>query len=184
MQMTGSHISENRSESWRWYLVFTKPRREDTAQENLERQGYRVYFPKTQQKVRFRGRWEDRVESLFPRYLFVQLNAALQSLGPIRSTSGVASVVHFGKEYVVVPDAIVKKLVSEADPETGLHRAKPKASLQLGVAVQIISGALAGVHGILESINADHRVALLLTLLGRETRVSVSCGDIAVSLVA
>src|SRR5882757_6361948 len=87
-----------------WHLVFTKPLGETTAKLNLERQGYRVYFPRLQEKILSRGRWRDRIGALFPRYLFVQLNAALQSLAPIRSTLGVTNVVRFGNDFVTVPD--------------------------------------------------------------------------------
>ena len=35
-----------------WYLIYTKPRRERAALENLERQGYQAYLP----RVRVRRR--------------------------------------------------------------------------------------------------------------------------------
>ena len=39
-----------------WYLVYTKPRQEQTARHQLERQGYPVYLPMTQ-RSRKRGKF-------------------------------------------------------------------------------------------------------------------------------
>ena len=39
-----------------WYLIFTKPRQENLARENLERQGFTTYLPLTQQSRRRNGK--------------------------------------------------------------------------------------------------------------------------------
>src|SRR4030095_2041604 len=96
---------------FRWFLVLTRPASEQLAKTNLERQGYRVYYPRLLRPSLQRGRWVERVVSLFPRYLFLQLDAARQSLAPVRSTLGVANLVRFGSEARVVPDAIVDDLM-------------------------------------------------------------------------
>lgn len=41
----------------RWCLIHTKPACEAVAQTNLERQGYRVYYPRLLRLGRIRGRW-------------------------------------------------------------------------------------------------------------------------------
>jgi len=178
MQLTMDPISLASSSNLRWHLVFTKPRGEDTAKINLERQGYRVYFPRVQQKILSRDRWRDAIDSLFPRYLFVQLNATLQSLAPIRSTLGVVNVVRFGNNYVVVPDKIVDGLISYADPDTGLHQLCVGPLFEFGSAVRITSGVLAGLEGIFEGDDANNRVVVLLNLLGREMRIRISAGSV------
>jgi len=164
----------------RWHLVFTKPLGESKAKLNLERQGYRVYFPRVQEKVLARGRWRDRIGALFPRYLFVQLNAAIQSLAPIRSTLGVASVVRFGTEFVAVPDALVTELIGREDP-SGLHRLSFGSIFKPGSIIRVIEGALAGLEGIFEREVASERVVVLLNLLGRETRIKLSAASVVPS---
>jgi len=59
--------------SLQWYLVHAKRAAESIAQENLERQGYVVYYPRLMRARRVRGRWTECIEALFPRYLFVQV---------------------------------------------------------------------------------------------------------------
>src|SRR3989442_995877 len=106
----------------RWYLVHTKPLSETIAQTNLERQGYEVYCPRLEETVRSKNGWRVRIEALFPRYLFLRIDSDRQTLSPVRSTLGVATVVRFGGEFTVVPDRVVCDLRSRADPESGLHR--------------------------------------------------------------
>ena len=50
-----------------WYLVHTKPRQENLAQENLERQGYETYLPRVYQTRRRNGRYVKTMEAFFPR---------------------------------------------------------------------------------------------------------------------
>lgn len=167
----------------RWFLVLTKPCAENTAKVNLERQGYRVYHPRLQRAEVYRGRWMDRVVSLFPRYLFIQLDAVHQSLAPVRSTVGVAKIVCFGSETAVVDDTIVDGLMQLADPESGLHRLRQRL-LAPGAVVRVISGAFAGLDGIFEREVGEDRVMVLFQLLGREAHVSIPVGAIAAGYAA
>ncbi len=160
----------------RWFLVFTKPSSECTAQVNLERQGYRVYYPRLLRPSLYRGRWVDRVVSLFPRYLFVQLDLGRQSISPVRSTVGVASIVRFGQETAFVPDGIVDALFRRADPESGLHRLNIRRPFQPGSRVSVIAGAFEGLEGIFEREAGEDRAVILLKVLGRNTPVLVRSG--------
>jgi transcriptional antiterminator RfaH len=166
----------------RWHLVLTKPGGELLAKSNLERQEYRVYFPRVRQKLLRRGAWREVISALFPRYMFVQLNSAVQSLAPMRSTLGVANVVRFGAEFTTVPDAIVEDLIGRED-ESGLHRLSSAPLFKAGAAVDVLDGALAGVSGVFEREDGDDRVVVLLNLLGRESRINLPMASIAPSAI-
>jgi transcriptional antiterminator RfaH len=157
----------------RWYLIHTRPLSEAIAQTNLERQGFEVYFPRLQQSVRRNQGWRTRIGALFPRYLFLRLDAGRQALGPVRSTAGVASVVRFGAEFAVVPDGVVHELRSRADPESGLHRLDGAMRFARGSAVKIVASAFDGLEGVFERTAGRHRVVILLALLGGTTPVRV-----------
>ena len=159
----------------RWYLILTKPSGEETARANLERQGYRTYFPRLRQRKLYRGRWVERISALFPRYLFLQLNTGQQSLGPVRSTLGVAAAVRFGSEYAIVPVTVVEGLMQRADPESGLHELK-RPLFELGAAVRVMSGTFAGLEGIFEREIGEDRVVVLFKLLGRESPIRLPAG--------
>jgi transcriptional antiterminator RfaH len=161
----------------RWYLVHTKPGCERVAQENLERQGYGVYYPRLLQPVRARGRWVERVISLFPRYVFLHLEVGCQALSPVQSTIGVTTLVRFGLDYAVVPHKVIENLLARADPATGLHRLdRQRNMLAHGAKVRIVAGAFDGLEGVFQRRSGDERVIVLLKLLGQGTPVCVPRG--------
>jgi len=155
-----------------WFLVFTKAGGEQIARVNLERQGYGVYYPRLTRTALYRGRWVERIVALFPRYLFVQMDPARQSLAPVRSTLGVVRIVSFGSEATAVPDAIVNTLKAREDPQTGLHRLAG-ARLQPGSPVKLTAGVFGGLEGVFECEIGNDRAIVLLDLLGRNTSVHV-----------
>lgn len=163
----------------RWYLILTRPSGEEVAKVNLERQGYRVYLPRLQQRKLCRGRWIERISALFPRYLFLQITDQ-QSLAPVRSTIGVADTVRFGSEYAVVPGQVVDDLIRRADPQSGFHRLQ-RCLFDRGETVRVVVGAFAGLEGIFEHETGDGRVIVLFTLLGRDSPVRIPAGFIVPS---
>ncbi len=168
----------------RWYLIHTKRAGEMIAASNLRRQGYKIYLPRLAQAVRRRGRWQERVVALFPRYLFLRLNEGSQALGAVRSTVGVANVVRFGPSYAIVPDQVIRVLQARADSRSGLHRLKAPALPEPGTAVKIAYGPFAGLEGVYERESGDERVVVLLNLLGQNTRVHVPLECILPGLAA
>jgi transcriptional antiterminator RfaH len=158
----------------RWYLIHTKPAGETLARCNLQRQGYEVYYPRALQVVRSRGRWQDRVVALFPRYLFLGLREGYQALAPVRSTLGVANVVRFGSEYTVVPELVISQLQSRADPVSGLHRIGDDLRLTRGTAVRIAHGPFEGLEGVFEREAGSERVIVLLKLLSHSVPTCLS----------
>ena len=157
-----------------WYLVYTKPRQEEVARAQLERQGYLVYLPRARQLRRRQGRRVIAVEPLFPRYLFINLDTKTDNWGPIRSTLGVACLVRFGLLPALIPDALVHFL-KDREGAAGLHEwAEP--DYREGDRVQVVEGAFHGYTGILMARNSRERVVVLLDILGRPvpTQVAVS----------
>ena len=154
-----------------WYCVFCKPRQEAVAEENLQRQGFHVYLPRIRIRHRRGGRWVSAVEALFPRYLFIRIDPLRRSTATVHSTRGVASLVRFGPGPAVVPDAVMDALLRHEDPVSGLHKG---SSICVGDPVKLVDGPLAGVQGILAEEEGDKRVTVLLELLGKTNKISVT----------
>jgi transcriptional antiterminator RfaH len=154
----------------RWYLIHTKPAGEREAQRQLQRQDYGTYLPRLLQTVRRRGQPRVQITPLFPRYLFLNLDEGRQSLAPVHSTFGVASVVRFGARFATVPEAIVRQLREREDPQTGLHSLEPPR-LTPGTPVRVTAGVFAGLEGVFEREEGAERVVVLLSLLGQERQV-------------
>jgi transcriptional antiterminator RfaH len=155
----------------RWYLVYCKPRGEELAKSNLERQGFETYLPLVRQPRRRMGRRIMCVEPLFPRYLFIHLDAQQDNWAPIRSTLGVTSLVRFGAEPAVVPVELIDMLRAREDAEgiQDLPPVEPKP----GERIRIVEGPMSGYEGVLLARTSRERVVVLLDIVGRKARAKV-----------
>lgn len=160
-----------------WYTVYTKPRQERVALENLQRQSYDVYLPLMQASRKRRGKWVERIEPMFSRYLFIRLEPGTTNLASIRSTRGVTGLVQFGNALVPVPEDFMSLLLQTVDAETGVHTPEPKL-LQEGDSIVVTDGPLANLHGIFKAADGDARAIILLKLLGTETEIAVPASQI------
>ena len=160
----------------KWYLIYTKVKGELKARENLERQGYSVYLPMTQIARRRNGKNIKTVEPFFSRYLFIHLNDTSDNWRPIRSTLGVVSFVKFGNEPAWVSDSLIRLLKRNEDP-VGLQNIAEKI-ISPGDKVVILNGSFAGYHGIFQKQKNTERAIVLLNIVGRNTPVTLSNGDL------
>lgn len=161
-----------------WYLVHSKPRQEDTALANLERQGYQAFLPRMRRQVRHAGRWRERVEALFPRYLFVCLDADNENWAPIHSTVGVSCLVRFDRRPARVPDSLVEDLRERAD-DAGIVSLDAPADFQPGQVVRVTQGPLVGIQGVVTATSGRQRVDVLLAVVGQATTARLSLHDLA-----
>lgn len=159
-----------------WYLLYSKPRQERLALENLGRQHYEAYLPLIRNRRRRQGRFTSIVEPMFPRYLFIHLSDEKDNWAPIRSTIGVANLVRFGPEAARVPDDLIAALQGRED-ETGVQ-VLPEPEFQPGDRVRICEGVMAGYEAIFQARTGKERVMLLLEVAGKLARIQVDAGYI------
>ena len=155
-----------------WYLIYTKCQAEQKALNNLERQGYCVYLPKINIDRRRRGKYITKIEPMFLRYLFIQLNCTTDDWSPIRSTQGVAAIVRFSEYPLKVPDSLIETLKNNENVH-GIQKINAK-KVEKGDKVSILEGAMAGCEGIFESELNNDRVIILLKIAGQDSRANVS----------
>lgn len=154
-----------------WYVCQTKPRQEAKAVARLNEQGYAVYLPMLVHWERKKGAWSRTDHVMFPRYCFVRRGRDGQSIAPIRSTPGVLGLVRFGGEVATLSDAAVEA-IRELAEQSGRQVADKAAPFEVGGLVVVADGPLKGLSGMVSNV-ADERVAVLLTLLGRERSIVV-----------
>lgn len=155
-----------------WYLVHTKPRQEDVALTNLQRQGYKCYLPQMRIERIRRRKMEIATEPMFPRYLFIQLDSSDQgkSWSPIRSTLGVSQLVHFGAQAAKVDDTLVDLLRQR-------EQALPtEAMFTRGDSVVITDGPFAGIEAIYQTADAERRAFILLEILAKPVSMHIDAG--------
>jgi transcriptional antiterminator RfaH len=148
-----------------WYLIHTKPRQERRALLNLEQQGYQCYLPTLQAERLRQGMLEVADEALFPRYLFIRLGQgdSAKSWGPIRSTVGVSRLVSFGKEPAKVSESLINILQAQENSV----RIEPKRLYKAGERVRLTEGAFAGLEGVYQMADGEHRAMVLIELLSK-----------------
>lgn len=159
-----------------WYLVYTKPRQEKCALQNLEQQGYECYLPTISRQQRRPGGIAAIEESLFPRYLFIRLGqgGTAKSWAPVRSTKGVSQLVRFGAQPACVADDLIERLREQAC----IASRTPMPLFERGDRVHVTDGAFAGVEGIFQMTDGDHRVMVLIELLSRSVPMRVHTADL------
>lgn len=161
-----------------WYLIHTKPARETTATEHLERQGFETFLPRTRRQIRRAGRWRERIEAMFPRYLFVRLDTEEDDWASIHSTLGVSRLVRFGNRPAVAPIDLIESLRSSANADS-IVSIETAAGFEPGQRVRVMDGPLAGIEGIIQAKSTRERVDLLLAVVGQGSSARISTHHLA-----
>ena len=161
-----------------WYVVYTKPRLEAMAREQLERQAFETYLPRVKVQKRRKGAILSFIEPFFPRYLFVRLNSENQDWSPIRSTRGVVGLVKFEGVARTVPQSLIDSLKSN-ELEEGVQRIQPQP-WQPGERIAIEDGPFAGYWCIYQADKSADRVSVLLNIIGKQTRATLLKTDLQV----
>ena len=152
-----------------WYVAHTHPHAEAKAALNLVRQGYTVFFPRYRKRRRHARRVETVSAPLFPRYIFVSIDAAVQRWRSIGSTFGVARLVCHGDRPAIVSDQVIASLKNREDADGLVLLDQP--NLAPGDKVRVRHGVFSENLGLFEGMSDHERVTILLELLGRMARV-------------
>ena len=159
-----------------WYLIYSKPRLESSALENLERQGFECFLPLIAIEKLRRKALVVVSEPLFPRYLFIRLDASQEgkSWNPIRSTTGVSRLVSFGNVPAKVDDALVSAIQAQlqAQPLQQSHFAP-------GEQLRINQGPFAGLEAIYQMADGIARVMVLIEIMSKQVQLSIEPGSLS-----
>jgi transcriptional antiterminator RfaH len=151
-----------------WYVVRSKPRREEFAQGQLLRRGVETFLPRIIEPGR--GSAPRSVGPLFPGYMFAFISLLSQYASVIWAP-GVHSMVAFGDIPVPVETAVVDFLQERCGKE-GIVRCLP--SFAQGDLVRVSGGPLEGLVGIVQRrASGRERVQVLMQLLRRRTEVTL-----------
>lgn len=159
-----------------WYAVICRPRQEARASWHLRNQEFAVLFPQMRVQVQRKGAWRDRIEPMFPRYIFVSPKGRAD-LATIRSTRGAVGLVRFAGHVPTVPPQLIEALETQLDADECLN-APPADEIQPGQPVRVVEGPFAGALARFAGRGAQGRVAVLLDIMQRESRVEIESGKI------
>lgn len=153
-----------------WYAFRVRPRHEKMVSSSLRGKGYDEFLPLT----RSRRKWADRSKivemPLFPGYIFC--GARRSDIGGIRSTPGVVDVIRAGAHPLPARREEIEGLQTAVNAELGMESCdfiEPRSHGQL----QIVSGPLRGLQGILVEVRGAQRLILSVELLRRSVVVEL-----------
>lgn len=154
-----------------WHVVETLARREMFAVQNLERQNISTFWPRFW-KTRRHARRQDRVlASLFPGYIFVQIDPEWTIWRPINSTFGVKRLVTgVSQRPEPVPAAAMAIILARC--HQGVMTSLYDEFLP-GEQARITAGPLFDQLVSIECYDDKGRVRVLLNILGAKTPVTL-----------
>ena len=145
-------------------VINTHPHKEAAVVAHLVRQGYAPYCPKLLRRVAHARQVKEVLRPMFPGYLFVSLDCALQAWSPISSTFGVRRIVKFGDRPALLDGMFIDALKGR---EINGSIIRPPNPYKVGETVKFVDGAFEGIVAqIIELKDAD-RVVVLLDMLQR-----------------
>ena len=157
------------------HVVFTKPRQEARAKENLERQGYGTFLPLCRKNK------SSDPSPLFPRYLFFWVNGEMP-WGPVQNTPGVSSVLRRTDfQLSFVSEKAIEAIKARMECDGGaviLEREPPQRVFKIGQRINITGGTHAGMNGLFVS-KSKERITALLTMFGRQIKATVQEKNVA-----
>jgi transcriptional antiterminator RfaH len=138
--------------------------------------GLETYYPRLRQQRVIRRRKRIVLSALFPRYLFCRFDAAALYRA-VRYAPEVLNVVEAGGRPTVVDDNLISTLKGWAGQEVDIVTLRPPP--QVGSEVEIVSGPMQGLSGILmENCKEQDRVTVLLSFLQCGAQIRVPSADI------
>jgi transcription antitermination factor NusG len=157
----------------RWYATYTCSRHEKCVAQQMESRAIKCFVP-TYRSVR---RWKDRRKELslplFPGYVFVNLE--WRDRLKVLEIPGVVQILSFNGKPAELPDHEIEMLRRRFDRNMTIQ---PHPYLRKGCRVQVVSGPLAGLEGILVRRKDRCRLVLSIDLIMRSVSVEVDEGDV------
>lgn len=154
-----------------WTVAYTQILKEKVAKQNLLEQEFEVYLPMFKKTRRHARRVDEVLTPLFPRYLFVGIDLEVAHWRSVNGTRGVSYLLVNDDRPVLIPNNIIEDL--KAREENGLVPATSLLLFAKGDKVRILEGAFKDQVATFENLDSKKRVQLLLSFLGRETKVSL-----------
>lgn len=155
-----------------WYVAETQLRKEQVAEINLARQSFQTFCPRIRKTRRHARRLDQVMAPVFPGYIFVSMDPAMDQWRSINGTLGVKRLLQFDKDVpAAMPQDAMGQLFARCD--NGIM-ARSSDIFAPGKAVRIVSGPFAEMMTSIETLDERGRVRVLLDILGSKTPVTLT----------
>jgi transcription antitermination factor NusG len=146
-----------------WYVLRSKPRKEDVLWRQLLSGGIEVYYPRLRvHPVNPRSR---KLIPYFPGYLFVHVDIDIIGLSTFQWMPHTIGLVSFDNEPAIVPDYFIQAINKHVEELTAAG-GELFNGLHSGDAVMISDGPFAGYEAIFDTrIAGSERVRVMIQML-------------------
>ncbi|MBP5190061.1 MAG: UpxY family transcription antiterminator [Bacteroidales bacterium] len=143
-----------------WVALYTNPRFEKKAEQNLKEAGFEVYLPLRKEL----HSWSDRKKwvevPLLKSYIFAKITSKQEI--PVVNVSGIVSLVKFRGHIATIPEEEIQMMKDFIAAEINVQ-VQSVERLHRGAKVRIHSGPLAGKVGVLVSDCEEGNFAVEIT---------------------
>ncbi|MEE9405687.1 MAG: transcription termination/antitermination NusG family protein [Algisphaera sp.] len=157
----------------RWHVLHVRSNQEFAVSKFMQALGAGVFFP-TLRKPPRRDKHRGHAESpAFQGYVFV--HACDQMAYEADRTRRLVQIITVHNQERIAQEIAGLEITLAAQP-----LAQTYPALKIGLAVRVVSGPMAGVHGIIASRSQAHRLFLNVETLGQSIGVEVDAQDLEV----
>jgi transcription antitermination factor NusG len=160
-----------------WYVIQSKPNKEDALYQQLESQGIEVFYPRIRvSPVNPRAK---RVKAYFPGYLFVLTDLQRVGISTLQWMPFARGVVTFDQEPATVPENLINAIRRKVE-DVNAAGGEVFSGLNKGDSILIHDGPFAGYEAIFDlRLPGSERVRVLIKLLSqRQVPVELNEGQI------
>jgi transcription antitermination factor NusG len=146
-----------------WFVLMTKPGRQDDVALRLKEAGFSVFNPKLNQYSKKRSKY--LIQPLFPLYLFARLNIE-KDFKMINYTRGVLRILGIARVPYPIDESIITALMERCENNEVIKAKHDVEDIKKGDRVQIANGPLEGIEAVVSGIYGDkQRIEILLDLM-------------------
>ena len=161
-----------------WFILQFKSNSHHLAAKNLNRQGFETFLPLHETTSQRLSRFINTSKPLFPGYMFIRFDKAESEWRKINSTYGVSRLITFNSILKSIPTNFVYHLMKRYDLSGKLI---PIKKLKKGDQVTVLKGPFANFIATVEKYEADHRIWILMDLMGRKTNIQTPSDNLTLS---
>jgi transcription elongation factor/antiterminator RfaH len=172
--MSGEEIRIDR----KWYALYTKPRQEFKAEEQLKAMDITTYLPLITKVKQWSDRKKKVIEPLFKSYIFINVNDSERYISV--QAKAVVKVINFKGIPATIPNWQIENLQKMlfTNPD-----AYVTDLIKIGTCVKIIEGPFAGVEGVVAKHSNDERVlGINIETLQRSVIVHLPASSVVVEI--
>jgi transcriptional antiterminator RfaH len=158
-----------------WYVIQTKPKKEEEATSYLSTQGVEMFHPLIGTFASRNMRMSKELKPLFPGYIFGKFDLE-RNYPLVRWARGVKKILGFGGYPTPISEEVIA-IIKERTDTRGVVRVKHH--FEPNDVVRIKTGPLKDLLGIFERwLSHSERVKILLNLIGYQPAVEIHCSMI------